>query len=71
MKTIVKIEWDQPQDQNWLNPDNIALALHAYCRNTKFKVTKLNKLRRKSTSHRVSSVSSVSFQKTRNQCNPD
>ncbi len=35
----VKIEWDTPLDSHWLNPDNIAIALHAYCKNTKFKVT--------------------------------
>jgi len=35
-KTIVEIEWDGPDDVNWLCPDNIELALHAYCKNTKF-----------------------------------
>ena len=34
----VKITWDKPKDTNWLNPDNVALALNAYCRNTKFEV---------------------------------
>lgn len=38
MKTIVEIEWDEPKIQEWLCADNISLALHAYCENTKFKV---------------------------------
>lgn len=42
MTTQVQIEWDTPKDENWLCPDNIALALHAYCKNTKFKVTKID-----------------------------
>lgn len=40
MKTIVEIEWDQPEDENWLCPDNIALALSQVCRNTTFKCVK-------------------------------
>ena len=44
MKTIVKINWDHPQEQLWLCADNIALALSAYCRNTKFEVIELNEL---------------------------
>lgn len=36
---IVRIEWDSPNDKNWLNFYNIQLALSAYCKNTKFKVT--------------------------------
>ena len=39
MKTTVTIEWDKPQEQAWLCPENIAIALHAYCKNTEFKVT--------------------------------
>ena len=35
---IVLIQWDEPDDKNWLAEDNIALALHAYCKNTKFNV---------------------------------
>lgn len=38
MKTTVEIEWDDPKEQAWLCADNISLALHAYCKNTKFKV---------------------------------
>ena len=34
---IVKIEYDSPEDPYWLNPDNVAVALSAYCRNTRFK----------------------------------
>lgn len=42
MKTVVEIEWDEPQLQEWLCADNISIALHAYCKNTKFKVTNLD-----------------------------
>jgi len=38
---IVRIEWDWPDEQHWLNPDSVALALHAYCENTRFSVTEL------------------------------
>jgi hypothetical protein len=37
-KVNVEIEWDLPNELSWLNPDNVALALHAYCKNTHFKV---------------------------------
>lgn len=37
-KLKVEISWDKPDEQQWLNPDNIAIALHAYCKNTKFEV---------------------------------
>jgi hypothetical protein len=43
MKTIVEIEWDLPKEQAWLCADNISIALHAYCQNTKFKVRSLKK----------------------------
>lgn len=45
MKTVVEIEWDFPEEQAWLCADNISIALHAYCRNTKFKVFELQSLR--------------------------
>ena len=35
----VKIEWDWPDEPFWLNPDNVAIALHACCKNTNFVVT--------------------------------
>lgn len=38
MKTVVEIQWDEPKDQHWLCPANIAIALRAYCQNTQFKV---------------------------------
>ena len=38
MKTIVEIEWDFPEDKNWLCADNIKIALAAYCKNTNFTV---------------------------------
>lgn len=38
MKTTVEIEWDEPKEQAWLCADNIAVALHAHCPNTKFVV---------------------------------
>lgn len=38
-KTTVEIKWDEPSDTpHWLCADNISIALHAYCTNTKFKV---------------------------------
>ena len=41
METIVKIIWDKPAEKNWLCADNISLALHAYCKNTKFEVVEV------------------------------
>lgn len=39
MKTIdVSITWNNPDEENWLNADNIAIALHVYCPNTQFEV---------------------------------
>jgi len=35
---VVLIVWDMPSDENWLTENNIALALHAYCPNTKFQI---------------------------------
>ena len=37
-KITVEIEWDWPDEPEWLNADNVALALHAHCKNTKFAV---------------------------------
>ena len=37
-KICVTIEYDQPDDPFWLNPDNVSVALHAYCKNTAFRV---------------------------------
>ena len=37
-KITVEIEWDWPDLPSWLNADNVALALHAHCKNTKFVV---------------------------------
>lgn len=42
-KIIVKIEWDVPDDKNWLNPYNIALALHSHCKNSRFLVSDVGK----------------------------
>jgi len=36
---VVRIKWDYPDESFWLNPDSVALALHAYCPNTNFEVT--------------------------------
>lgn len=44
----VQIEWDVPDDPNWLNPYNLELALGDYCRNTAFTVTRVNDRRRES-----------------------
>ncbi len=38
-KIIVEIEYDEPKDPYWLNPDNVAIALSTYCKNTAFTVT--------------------------------
>lgn len=35
---MVRIAYDRPTDPYWLNPDNVALALAAYCPNTRFRV---------------------------------
>ena len=45
-KKIVMIEWDQPDDENWLADDNVALALHAYCPDTHFTVVGAGELLR-------------------------
>ena len=37
----VEIKWDSPKDKRWLNKDNIAIALSAYCPNTKFGVEEI------------------------------
>ena len=37
-RIIVQIEWDTPVEPEWLNADNVAIALHSYCKNTKFRV---------------------------------
>ena len=42
MKTVVEIEWDQPEEENWLCPENIWSCLQAQCKNTKFFVRKIN-----------------------------
>ena len=38
-KIAVEIEYNTPDDPLWLNPDNVSLCLHAYCKNTKFSVS--------------------------------
>jgi len=37
----VKINWDKPEKQYWLNKYNIDLALSAYYPNTKFEVEEI------------------------------
>ena len=37
-KITVTIEYDEPQDPYWLNPDSIKMILEEYCSNTKFRV---------------------------------
>lgn len=34
----VIITYDKPEDHYWLNPDNVNIALQAYCPNTVFDV---------------------------------
>ena len=41
-KIRVEIEWDWPDEEFWLNADNIAIALHQVCTKTNFKVTELD-----------------------------
>lgn len=41
METFVKITWDEPKDKNWLCPENIKIALSAYCVNTNFEVEEI------------------------------
>lgn len=41
METNVNIKWDEPQMKEWLCPDNIRIALSAYCKNSNFEVTEL------------------------------
>ena len=41
-KVEVEIEWNKPDEQQWLNADNINHALQLYCKNTKFKVKTLD-----------------------------
>ena len=40
-KIDVSIEWDEPDEVFWLNADNVAIALHAHCPNTRFQVSAL------------------------------
>lgn len=40
-KIVVEIEWDQPDEQCWLNAKNVETALAAYCKNTAFDVVEL------------------------------
>jgi hypothetical protein len=35
-KTLVEIEWDKPDEKEWLNVFNIRIALSQCCPNTKF-----------------------------------
>ena len=44
METIVKINWDKPEDQDWLCVDNINIALETYCKNTKFETKELTEM---------------------------
>lgn len=44
METIVKITWNKPEEKDWLCDENISIALHSYCKNTKFKVTDLKEM---------------------------
>jgi len=37
-QVVVVIKYDAPDDPLWLNPDNVAWCLHAYCPLTKFEV---------------------------------
>ncbi|MCH8067845.1 MAG: hypothetical protein IID16_01030 [Candidatus Marinimicrobia bacterium] len=45
MEIIVKIKWDEPKEKDWLCAGNVSLALHAYCKTTKFKVSELREIK--------------------------
>ena len=48
MKTTVSIEWDLPEEHKaGFVQKNISVALHAYCKNTKFKVSNQDTLEAK------------------------
>lgn len=40
-KIKVEIQWDYPNEKNWLNIDNIWYCLQKVCKNTKFKVKEI------------------------------
>jgi len=42
MKVVVEITWDKPEEQAWLCADNVAVALHTACKNTKFQVREVD-----------------------------
>lgn len=42
MRTVVEIEWDQPDEEQWLCPDNILYCLQKECKNTNFEVREVN-----------------------------
>ena len=44
MDTVVKINWDKPEEQAWLCDANIQIALEQHCKNTKFEVKDLDEL---------------------------
>jgi len=37
-KIIVEIEYDEPKDPYWLNPENVDYCLRKVCTKTEFKV---------------------------------
>lgn len=45
-KIVVEIEWDLPDEPDWMNADNVAVVLNASCKNTKFVVRDVPKGRR-------------------------
>jgi len=34
----IRIEWEDPSDQYWMNPDNLKYCLRKTCPNTNFKI---------------------------------
>ena len=40
---VIKVTWDIPDRQDWLNPHHLELILSEYCRNTAFEITELTK----------------------------
>lgn len=41
-KRRVEIEWDEPNDEHWLNVFTIEFVLRHVCKNTRFKVKDLD-----------------------------
>ncbi len=43
-KIAVEIEWDYPEDPNWLCPDNVLYCLQNTCKTTHFRVKQIENI---------------------------